>query len=189
MAANSSVIQNPSSLSSDELLDEYEKLSKKYSELKTYFDKSEQKIYNLNRNLQLSGAREACLQEELDAIAEAHSNELRTVDERHHIEADELRCRLTDAKELNGQLENEIERLKYEVVATTKVASKLNEAEAAMHRKRESQDNRQQYLESIEMENLSLARDGEEVKEKLVVAYNQIAEHEVRFGMGCLAII
>lgn len=186
MAANNSIVQNPSILSPDELLDEYEKLSKLYLELKQYFDKSEQQIYDLNRNLQLCDAGKASLQDELDTIAEAHENELKMVKERHQMEANNLRFRLTDAKELNGQLECEIERLKSEAAANIVAAVKQCEADAVVHKKRESQDNRQQYLENIEVENLNLVRDYDELKEKLVVALEKIANNEVRFKIECL---
>lgn len=179
MAANTSVVQNPSLLSTDELLDEYEKLSKMYSDLKMYFDRSEQQIYELKRNLQLSDKRETFLQQELDAVNEGHESEMKTLYERHQTEADDLRNRLTDAKELNSQLECEIERMKTEVTARIEAADKKHEIVEEVDEKCRSQDDRQQYIDRIEAENVNLIQNCDELRGRLDMALEQITQNEV----------
>lgn len=181
-SVNSTIISNPSSISASDLIDEYEKISLLYVKLKEQTDKCEQEIYQLKRNLELSGKRETYLNQELESIAELHDQELIDVKEKHLTETDDLRTRLNNACQTNGTLETELERLKNEMVnvEAEKATKTTMTCSCNVNLVNESilSSSRLEYLEKIESEHFNTFRELDEIKQQLMESKLSIAKRD-----------
>lgn len=110
--AEISILQDPSSLASDDLAEEYGKVSSQYLKTKKVIESYRQKVYQLEREQKLSLMRENDLKEELNIIADTHNDDLANEKKRFHSEMSEMRDRLSDLKSVRESLETEIVELK-----------------------------------------------------------------------------
>lgn len=104
MNLSSIVLCDPHSLSREELIDEYDKLSsawKAYINEKRANESHKQTIHELKLSLQTAQNAESFLSTELDAIQSSHSSIIKEIIDKNQIELDNLRKRYDEAKELN----------------------------------------------------------------------------------------
>lgn len=173
---NTTIFQDPASLSHDDLVDEYEKISQRYTDVKQSEDSCQQQIYEIKRQLELSGKRESYLTQELETITEVHDGELAKLREKQRADAEEMRQRLAEAKETIGGLELELERMKKEQLE--KVTKVVPVVAVASNESILSESHREQ-LDKLEAENTGLIELCEELKEKYMDALKQVADKEV----------
>lgn len=111
MNLNSIVISDPNSLSRDELIEEYDKLSTAwtaYINEKKINESHKQTIHELKSNLQTAQNAESFLATELDAIQSTYSSIIKEIIDKHQIELENLRKRYDEAKEINLSQENDL---------------------------------------------------------------------------------
>lgn len=178
MDLSTTVLQNPSSLEHNDLADEYNKLSKVYLDYKAQIDKSQQQIYQLKRENELSMSREQYLTEELQTITDSHKQNIENERKKYMEEADDLRKRLTSANEVNQGLLTEIEQLKAD-------AEKVNQSPVVVQQICAPTDSivsktRLEYLETVEAEHACLNFDIGELKKKYAELAMQLEQTEVR---------
>lgn len=173
---NTTIFQDPASLSHDDLVDEYEKISRRYAELKQSEDSCQQQIYEIKRQLELSGKRESYLTQELETITEVQDGELSALREKQRTDAEEMRQRLAEAKETIGGLEMELERMKKEQL---QVVEKVVPAIAVASNDSILSESQREHFDKLEAENTGLIGLCEELKEKYMEALKQVADKEV----------
>lgn len=173
------IISNPSALASEDLIDEYGKISQWYLKLKENVEKCEQEIFQLKRNVELSEKRETYLCQELESITESHEKELDDTKHKHNIESQDLRTRLKNITQANGELENEVDHLKSEMAAI-ELKSKTKAACECGTKMNESiiSNSRFEYFEKLENDRMSMLRDMDDLKEKLVDSMQKLARSE-----------
>lgn len=134
MNCNSTILSDPNSLSKDELVDEYDKLSIAYKNEKKSNERFKQTIHELKLNLQTAQNAESFLSTELDAIQSTQSTIIKDIIEKHQIELENLRKRYEEAKEFNLSQETDlatkrdiIEELKLQLLeSSTKSNDSIN---------------------------------------------------------------
>lgn len=173
------IITNPCALAAEELIDEYEKISQCYCKLKDNTEKCEQQIFQLKRNLELSEKRESYLSQELELLTECHEKEMADAKQKYNAETQNLRTRLTNVEQINGELECEIERLKGDTVEID-FGSKANEACMCGNKANESVPSNSQleYLEKLENDRMCMLQDMDDLKGKLVESMQCLARNE-----------
>lgn len=181
---NTTVIACPSSLSVDDLVEEYEKLSEAYVKLKGNVDNLDQEVFQLKRNLELSIKREGYLNQELESVAESHEREIADLKEKHHNETEEARSRILFVKESNAALEIEVERLKGEIAiqADTKKVNPKNankNCECSTQNSIVVSKSRMEYLEKTEQAHDNLIQEFEKLNDELMGSMKTIAKYEV----------
>lgn len=174
-----SIIASPSALAAEDLIDEYEKIAKFYRKLKDKTEKCEQEMFQLKRNLQLSDNRETYLNQELESITESHEKELADANFKYNTETQDLRARLTNMKQANGDLEAEMECLKNEIIAI-KSSAKATDTCQCVNKTNESvlSISHIEYLEKLEADRMNMLHDIDELKEKLLESMQNIARNE-----------
>lgn len=110
--ADITILQDPSALSSDDLLDEYDKIANAHKKARQTLDAYRQKVYQLESEQKLSAIREDEFKDEINIITEMHTNEMANEKKQSQAKMNELRTRIDEFKELNEQLENEMMELK-----------------------------------------------------------------------------
>lgn len=121
MSLNYTIIANPQSLTQDELLDEFEGLSRTYKSLKETHENDLQKIYELKRNNQTLLATESYLSNELETINSVTQNEIESINQKHQIVLDSLRNEIANLKENQELLESECIELKQDLEEAKRV--------------------------------------------------------------------
>lgn len=106
------ILQDASTLSMEDLLEEYDKVASNYSKAKKIVDTYRQKLYQLERQHKLSLNLEEDYKHELQNIADAHASELDKQKTKSQEELVELRRRLEQLKSEVDQLETENGELK-----------------------------------------------------------------------------
>lgn len=110
--AEISILQDPSSLSTDDLVEEYGNISGQYLKTKKIIESYRQQVYQLQRAQKLGLMRENDLKEELNIIADTHTDDLANEKKKSHTEMSEMRDRINDLKAIRESLETEIVELK-----------------------------------------------------------------------------
>lgn len=174
------MVQDPLSLSTEDLIEEYDKIKKSYSKAKNVIDSYRQKMHQLNRNMELSGIRENELKDELQSIGEVHEQELIDERKKFQCESNGLRNRLDYVKATNEHLESEVERLKLEIKdcaknvrnpITVEAKCDLNETIVSV--------NRLDYLVDLEDKYFKLIDERNELKAKISELDSNAAQAEV----------
>lgn len=173
------IITNPCALAAEELIDEYEKISKYYCKLKDNAEKCEQEIFQLKRSLELSEKRESYLCQELELLTESHEKEMSDAKQKYNTETQNLRIRLANVEETNGELECEIERLKGDAVEIDFV-SRANQACMCSNKANESilSNSQHEYLEKLENDRMCMLKDMDDLKGKLIESMQCLARTE-----------
>lgn len=112
MNADQTIIQDPSLLSPEELIEEYERLSRFYTSAKETCDINAQTIYELKRSLKTATNAEEYLSNELDVITAVHTTEIEKVHSKYAVELEENKTKVADLKNSNNLLEIELEDVK-----------------------------------------------------------------------------
>lgn len=173
------IISNPSTLVMEDLIEEYEKISQVYCELKENNEKSEQENFQLARNLELSKKREIYLCQELESLTESHERESTDIKHKYSLETNDLRTRLTNVIETNEELENVIDRLKKEMVSLELVTKAKEPCECGTVTDESVLSNsRFQYLEKLESDRLTMLQDMDDLKHKLMESIQCLARNE-----------
>lgn len=174
------IVQDPLSLSTEDLIEEYDKIKKSYSKAKNVIDSYRQKMHQLNRNMELSGIRENELKDELQSIAEVHEQELIDERKKFQCESNGLRNRLDDVKATNEQLESEVERLKLKIEDSAKnvrnpvtIEAKCDPNETIVS------VNRLDYLVDLETKYFKLIDERNELKAEISELNSNAAQAEV----------
>lgn len=103
------VVQNPNSLSTEDLIEEYQKILGGYHKQKDFIDLYRQQIYTLKKDKEL---KDNLLKEELQLIAENYDRELTQTNKKYATDIADLQNRLTEKKNALEKFELENERLK-----------------------------------------------------------------------------
>lgn len=106
------ILQDATSLTTDDLLEEYDKIASNFVKAKKVVDTYRQKLYQLEREHKLSLQRENDYKEELNIITDSHANELDNQKRQCQAELLELRGRIEQLKSANDHLETENDELK-----------------------------------------------------------------------------
>lgn len=173
------IISDPSALDTEDLVDEYKKISYFYCKLKDNNEKCEQEMFQLKRNLELSEKRENYLCQEIESLTESHERELTAMKNKYDMETYDLRTQLTNVEQANGELECEIDRLKVERVEL-EIGSKTKGACECSTKANESllSNSRFEYLETLENDRTRMLLDMDELKEKLIDSMQCRARNE-----------
>lgn len=110
----------------DDLLEEYNRLSTSYVQLKKSEDDYRQQIHELKRSYQVAVNAEAFLSNELETISSMHKRELDEITSKLHSELEDGKLRCTAVLEANIALESEVEDLKRSVEKIRKELSDKN---------------------------------------------------------------
>lgn len=179
---DTTVVMNPSALSTSDLIEEYEKLSTKYLQAKNLVDRLEQQSYQLKRNAELGAVREATLHDELQSIAEVHNAELIEVKRKNALELDELRNRANDEKQSREHFEAEVERLNDELQCLEKrLAEKSTVQEKLLLKPNETEIaiDRLQFLENLEVEYMKRVNDFNELSGQVTNLKMELSQQKV----------
>lgn len=171
--ANQTIINNLEELSREEIIEEYTRLSRLYTELKESDDAAQQKVYELRRNLELANNREAFLTHELETINEQHDVELRKICDKQRDEIDELRRRLVESKESVSNLESELEQLRTELAEAKQI---VPAAAPATTNDSTLSDHQMEYLAKLEAENMQMIEVHNEINCKYLDVLRQVSE-------------
>lgn len=180
---DTSIVLNPSILANDDLIEEYGKLSKIYLNLKVQIDVSAQENYELKRKMELVVAREQCLNDELQAIADNFNQDLSAERKKFSDEADDLRTRLKDAKTVNEELQEEIEQMKHDRDALkTNLDGRISIGMQQVFAPTDTviSNSRLEYLERLEFEHNDLTVEMDGLKLKCSEITSQLAQAEVK---------
>lgn len=122
--ADITILQDASALSTDDLLEEYDKIASAYTKARQIHDAYRQKVYQLECEQKLSAIREDEFRDEINIIGDTHADEMANATKQSQTKIGELRTRIDELKALNEQLESENAELKKRAVdvAATPVA-------------------------------------------------------------------
>lgn len=122
--ADITILQDASGLSTDDLLEEYDKIASAYTKARQIHDAYRQKVYQLECEQKLSAIREDEFRDEINIIGDTHADEMANATKQSQTKISELRTRIDEFKRLNEQLESENAELKRRAadVAATPVA-------------------------------------------------------------------
>lgn len=173
--SNQTIISNPDELPHDELIEEYARLSRLYTELKESDDVARQTIYELRRNLQLANTRESFLTHELESMNEQHDADLQKKCDKQRDDIAELHRRLIESTESVGNLESEIDELRRDLAeAITRQATPS--PSPAMADDSVLSDNQKEYLAKLEAENTQLIDAYSDMNGKSLETLRQLSE-------------
>lgn len=172
MSLNYTIIANPQSLTQDELLDEFEGLSRTYRSLKETHENDLQKIYELKRNNQTLLATESYLSNELETINSATQKEIESINQKHQIALDSLKNEIAKLKENQELLESECIELKQDL----EEAKKLDEdKEKSMEIVSNNNNSVKEHI--LEKEILALTNLMEEMQKKFHIISAENTEY------------
>lgn len=167
---NKTIINNPCDLSREDLVDEYQHLSRLYTDVKNSVDKLNQQAYDMRNRLSVVTNNESYLTQELETINQNHDVEMAELREKHRLEVDQMRKLF---QETIANLESEhLNRTKesVEVREVVTVASAINES--AIERE-------QALLVELESEKSKLMDLLDEANVKLMEASRKLSLAEV----------
>lgn len=174
---NTTIVNNFSDLLPDEMVDEYEKLSRIYIESKLDSDTIRQQIYNLKRQLEQKTRAEEHLNNELEAITEHHEAEITKLSKKYHDENDGLRQKvgqLRHFKENYSVLETELNCLKKE--KSSVVTPALSALKSIVS---DPNGIKQQQIDKLETENEILIDKCNELNDKCMETQKQLSALKV----------
>lgn len=96
MNLNTTELPDFSTLSQDEIIQEYEKLHEYYQQLKRLQDEDKQKIYELTRNLDTANATGAYLSTELELLASNQTTAIEELQQKHNNEIEILKKKYSE---------------------------------------------------------------------------------------------
>lgn len=110
-AFDSEIVQNPATLSTNQLIEQYKELSSVYLNQRDLIDRYRQKIYKLEQDLSL---KDNVLEDELQSMTENHNRELEDVRRKYMVEYKDLNCRIAEQNMIIESLIQENENLRSE---------------------------------------------------------------------------
>lgn len=190
---NSLVVLNVSSLSNDDLIEEYGKLSQFYQQQKQQLDEYQQEVFVLKRNAELSEKREKYLTQELDSFAEAQQNAVDDKKRKFVAENEELKSRLIAIRTEKEELELELEQRLNEIKSLeTKYQSNVELCTCKQSKYQSSDDEKYaEYTEKLEIEQMKLLNELNEVKQQLAETiltnkHNEMELENLRETLECV---
>lgn len=174
-----SIVQNPETLSSSDLAEEYQKLSTCYVKQKQRIDQFMQQIYTFKRDKEL---KDKLLDQELQEITENYERELSDIKNKHVLECEELQNRLTDIRSTNERIELENQRLKSELEEKIcQLEAKADSVEPKTCNDNETvvSNQRLEYLTKIESEYADLTEEFAQINSEKSQLKSRMAQIEV----------
>ncbi|XP_055606584.1 protein Spindly [Uranotaenia lowii] len=115
MSANQTIVADVSSLTYDDLTDQYRRLADSYRSLKRVHEEELQANHELRRNLQASTEAANYLTTDLEQIDTVHREELAKVKEKCGLSLSALKDANADLKQQNCSLESTVEELQSQI--------------------------------------------------------------------------
>lgn len=172
-----------STLATEDIIDEYDRIWTAYQELKTADEQYRQEIHGLKRALNTATNAESYLSAELDTIDSAHRNEIAELQQKHRDELDDARDKCARHQDNVAELEADVDRMRQQIDGLQK---ELHEMQLAFADSAGQQPNvggtvteLEQLLIAAERENAEFTVVVEGLREQLTKEKKLIIQHEV----------
>lgn len=177
---SSTIKMDLSGYEKDDLLEEYNRLSTSYVQLKKSEDDYRQQIHELKRSYQVALNAEAFLSNELETISSMHKSELDEVTSKLHSEIEDGKSKCFAVLECNIALESEVEDLKRTVDLLRKeLADKNIELENSANKTPVSSQTDIQRIAWLEQERIELDGNVNKLRQQLNTALKGNIQLEV----------
>lgn len=178
---DNSIISDPSSLTNEYLVEEYQKLTNLYKNMKKSCDEDQQTIYELKRSLKTAESGEAFLSSELESIQSVHDKEIETLNSKHLETIEELKNNDANYREISVTLENQAEEMRNEISDLKEKLLKVNSSNFEDSNKRQSTSCDIERELRHEKEKIELLTLIDELKDNLEISNNKVINYAVSY--------
>lgn len=177
---DNSIVPDPSALTSEYLVEEYQKLTNLYINMKKTCDEDLQIIHDLKRSLKTAESGEAFLSSELESITSVHDKEIENLNAKHLETIEEIKNNDKNYREISVTLENQAEEMRNEISDLKERLLKVTATNLDSLNKRHSLTCDVEKEIQHEKEKIDLLNSIDELKENLEVSNNKVINYAVR---------
>lgn len=180
---DNSIVSDPSLLTSEYLVEEYQKLSNLYINMKKTCDEDLQIIHDLKRSLKTAESGEVFLSNELESITSVHDKEIENLNAKHLETIEEIKNNNKNYREVSVTLENQAEEMRNEISDLKERLLKVTANNLDTLNKRQSLSGDIEKEHQHEKEKIDLLNLIDELKENLEVSNNKVINYAVRISL------